>query len=60
MIEPDGLYTITIPIADTSPGDTITVRYSTGKLNYNGGDDRCMVEGFTAICLGCRWICNVL
>ncbi len=45
-LKPDGLYLIKIKISSTLPDDSIIVKYSTGKLKYDGGDERTM----NAIC----------
>ncbi|MCR4645281.1 MAG: hypothetical protein K5695_07720 [Oscillospiraceae bacterium] len=39
LISPDGLYGVVVPLVGTVPGDTITVRYSVGKLEQFGGKD---------------------
>ena len=39
VLYPDGLYEIIIPIEKTNPGDVYIVRYSSGELEYDGGDE---------------------
>ena len=52
VLYPDGLYEIIIPIEKTNPGDVFIVRYSSGDLQYDGGDEHTL----NAICEGENYV----
>lgn len=52
VLYPDGLYEIIIPIEKTNPGDVFIVRYSSGKLEYDGGDEHTL----NALCEGEKYV----
>ena len=52
VLFPDGLYEIIIPIEKTNPGDVFIVRYSSGELEYDGGDEHTL----NALCEGEEYV----